>query len=253
MKRILVTGSTGTLGRPVVRALRERGHDVRGLSRRPGQDFQADLTTGAGLDAALAGADAVVHCASNTRRLGRGDVEGTRHLLAAAGRAGHPHLIFVSIVGVDRVPYPYYRRKVVVERLVAAYGGTVQRATQFHEFALGGARLLTRPPVAFVPDVAAQPVSTRDVALRLADLVDAPAPAGRAPDLGGPEILRARELIAGYLDAAGRRRRIVPVRLPGRTFRAFRAGAHLAPENRSSGERWADFLAGAVRRSGTAG
>jgi uncharacterized protein YbjT (DUF2867 family) len=243
MRRILVTGSTGTLGRPVVQALRERGHDVRGLSRRPGQDFQADLTTGTGLDVALTGTDTVVHCASNTRRLGRGDVEGTRNLLAAATRTGKPHLIFVSIVGVDRIPYPYYQQKVVAERLVEAYGGTIQRATQFHEFLLGGARLLTRPPIALVPDVPVQPVSTRDVALRLADLADDPAPPGRAPDLGGPEIFEARDLFGAYLRAAGRSRRLVPFRLPGRVFRAFRAGAHLTPENRSAGEHWSDFLA----------
>ena len=243
MKRLLVTGSTGTLGRRVVPALRERGHHVRGLSRRPGQDFQADLTTGAGLHAALAGVDAVVHCASNTRRLGRGDVTSARHLLAAAERAGHPHLVYVSIVGADRVPYPYYRQKVLVERLVEAYGGTVQRTTQFHEFVLGGARLLCRLPVALVPAVPVQPVSTRDVAVRLADLVDDPAPPARAPDLGGPQVLAAADLVGAYLRAAGLHRRLVPVRLPGRVFRAYRSGAHLTPDNASRGESWSDFLA----------
>jgi hypothetical protein len=118
---------------------------------------------------------------------------------------------------------------VAAEHLVEAYGGTIQRATQFHEFVLGGVRVLTRPPVALVPDVPAQPVATRDVAVRLADLVDHPAQAGRAPDLGGPEILEIRH--------------IIPFRLPGRVFRAFRSGAHLTPENRSAGESWSDFLA----------
>jgi uncharacterized protein YbjT (DUF2867 family) len=79
--------------------------------------------------------------------------------------------------------------------------------------------------------------------VRLADLVDDPAPPVRAPDLGGPEILEAAELFGAYLRASGKRRRLIPVRLPGRVFRAYRSGAHLTPDNPSAGERWSDFLA----------
>jgi uncharacterized protein YbjT (DUF2867 family) len=243
MKRILVTGSTGTLGRPVAELLTSLGHDVRGLSRRPGAGYQGDLATGAGLDAALDGVGTVVHCASDTRRLGRTDIPGTRNLLDAAERAGHPHVVFVSIVGVDRVPYPYYRVKLETEGLITAYGGTVLRATQFHEFVLAGARLAARLPLVLAPDVPVQPISTRDVAARIAALVDDPVP-GRADDLGGPEVLRAPDLFRSYLDRIGSRRRVVPVRLPGATFRAFRDGGHLAPAHRSDGERWSGFLSG---------
>jgi uncharacterized protein YbjT (DUF2867 family) len=243
MKRILVTGSTGTLGRPVTGLLRSLGAEVRGLSRRPGQaSHQGDLATGTGLDAALDGAGTIVHCASDTRGFGKTDVQGTRHLLDAAARAGHPHVIFVSIVGVDRIPYPYYRVKLEAEGLIEAYGGTTLRATQFHDFVLGGARLAARLPFVPAPDVPVQPISTRDVAARIAELVDSPPAAGRMADLGGPEVLRAPDLFRSYLQAVGSRRRVVPVRLPGAAFRAFREGHHLAPGNASSGERWSGFL-----------
>jgi uncharacterized protein YbjT (DUF2867 family) len=243
MKRILVTGSTGTLGRPVTGLLRSLGAEVRGLSRRPGQaSHQGDLATGTGLDAALDGAGTIVHCASDTRGFGKTDVQGTRHLLDAAARAGHPHVIFVSIVGVDRIPYPYYRVKLEAESLIEAYGGTTLRATQFHDFVLGGARLAARLPFVPAPDVPVQPISTRDVAARIAELVDSPPAAGRVADLGGPEVLRAPGLFRSYLQAVGSRRRVVPVRLPGAAFRAFREGHHLAPGNASSGERWSGFL-----------
>jgi uncharacterized protein YbjT (DUF2867 family) len=243
MKRILVTGSTGTLGRPVTGLLRSLGAEVRGLSRRPGQaSHQGDLATGTGLDAALDGAGTIVHCASDTRGFGKTDVQGTRHLLDAAARAGHPHVIFVSIVGVDRIPYPYYRVKLEAEGLIEACGGTTLRATQFHDFVLGGARLAARLPFVPAPDVPVQPISTRDVAARIAELVDSPPAAGRVADLGGPEVLRAPGLFRSYLQAVGSRRRVVPVRLPGAAFRAFREGHHLAPGNASSGERWSGFL-----------
>ena len=142
---------------------------------------------------ALDGVGTVVHCASDTGHFGKTDVQGTRNLLDAATRTGRPHVIFVSIVGVDRVPLPYYRVKLEVEGLVEAYGGTTLRATQFHDFVLGGARAAARLPIVFVPDVPVQPISTHDVAARLAELVETATP-GRVTDLGGPEVLRAPDL-----------------------------------------------------------
>jgi uncharacterized protein YbjT (DUF2867 family) len=192
---------------------------------------------------ALDGVDTVVHCASDTRGFGRTDIPATRNLLDAAARAGHAHVVFVSIVGVDRIPYPYYRIKLEAEGLIAAYGGTILRATQFHEFVLAGARLAARLPLVPAPDVPVQPISTRDVAARIAELVGDPVP-GRADDLGGPEALRAPDLFRSYLERIGSRRRVVPVRLPGAAFRAFRRGDHLTPEHRAGGERWSGFLGG---------
>src|SRR5262249_29927149 len=54
-----------------------------------------DLATGQGIDAAVAGVVAVVHCASSAK----GDAEATRNLVQAASRTGKPHLVYVSIVG----------------------------------------------------------------------------------------------------------------------------------------------------------
>src|SRR5687767_14879301 len=106
---VLVTGGTGTLGRALVARLHAGGEQPRVLSRRVGPGLvTGDLDTGAGLEEALRDVSVVVHAAS---RHGR-DVAGTQRLVAAARRVGaDPHLVFVSIVGVDRVPLPYYREK----------------------------------------------------------------------------------------------------------------------------------------------
>ena len=106
--RVLVTGGTGTLGRPAVEHLLDRGHEVRVLSRRSSPALphgaaavHGDLSTGAGIAAAVEGVDAVLHAASNTGiGLGRGDVAGTQRLLDAARSAGVAHLLYVSIVGI---------------------------------------------------------------------------------------------------------------------------------------------------------
>src|SRR3954465_3950875 len=82
MSFILVTGGTGTLGRPTVARLRAADHQVRVLSRKPGRDrVVGDLTTGTGLAAAVEGADVIMHLATSQSRR---DVRQTRNLLAAA-------------------------------------------------------------------------------------------------------------------------------------------------------------------------
>ncbi len=109
MTTILVTGSTSGPGRPLVETLRRAGHDVRALSRRPregsvvGDSVVGDLDAGTGLESAVAGVDVVVHLATNRKT----DLAGTEHLLAAAKAAGVGHLVFLSIVGVDDIPYSY--------------------------------------------------------------------------------------------------------------------------------------------------
>jgi uncharacterized protein YbjT (DUF2867 family) len=258
---VLVTGGTGLLGRAVVGELTAAGHTVRVLSRRPAAPGSVvdtavdavvgDLATGAGLDAALRGVDAVVHSASDPRDPQRVDVEGTGRLVGAARRAGEPHLVHVSIVGIDRIPWPYYRAKLAAERAVEASGlpWTVLRATQFHEFTDDLLARLTRLPVVPAPrGWRFQPVDVGEVAARLAAAVDA-GPAGRLPDLGGPEVLTVPELTELHLTATGRRRRVVavPVPVPGAFSRALRAGANLAPAGRA-GRTFAQFLA---ERTGT--
>ncbi|MER7752934.1 NAD(P)H-binding protein [Kitasatospora sp. NPDC097643] len=238
---VLVTGATGTLGREVVRELVARGVAVRGLSRRArgGGDgvewVVGDLVTGAGVAEAVAGVEVVVDCATT---VGKKDVVAVRTLVAAAERAGVRHLVYVSIVGIDRVPLSYYRVKVACEELVrgSGLGWTVLRATQFHDLLLKVFDVSARLPVFPVLSGARfQPVDVRDVAARVAELAGEE-PAGYAPEVGGPRVWAYRELVAAYLRAAGRRRVRVPLRLPGAVGRGLRAGGNLAPE-RAVGRR----------------
>ncbi len=118
MSTVLVAGGTGALGRHVVSRLQERGDDVRVLSRRPGAGTDVgDLNTGAGVAEAARGAELVIHAASDFRRFGRTDLEQTEQLIAAAQDARH--LLYVSIVGIDSIPSPYYRRKLACEERIA--------------------------------------------------------------------------------------------------------------------------------------
>lgn len=250
MATILVTGGTGTLGRPLVHRLLDDGHDVRSLSRRPHtgterprpQSHAVDLRDGTGLPEALAGVDAIVHCASTPAG---GDMEAAGRLVQAAKTAGVPHLVYISIVGVDRVPLRYYRTKLAVERLIedSGIGWTVLRTTQFHHLVLQLIKAGARSPVVPVPTgVRVQPVEVHEVAARLAELAAGP-PAGRVPDLGGPEVLTARDLVRTTLEAGGRRRLLMPLWLPGPTAAALRRGGNLTPEHAEGRRTYAEFLA----------
>ena len=194
--RVLVTGGSGSLGSRVVAELGRRGHEARSASRRTG----VDLATGEGLAAAVAGVDAVIHCATRPQSPRQVDVDGTGRLVAELSRQPlPPHLVHVSIVGCDRSPFPYYRAKTEVEHRLALWGRpvTVVRATQFHPFAAAVAQLLTVGPAALsIGDMAVQPADPSWVAGRLVDVATGAAPPGfsRATDLAGPDVLSMGEI-----------------------------------------------------------
>jgi uncharacterized protein YbjT (DUF2867 family) len=250
---VLVTGGTGTLGSHVVRALRQRGCQVRVLSRngRAGGEgveyVTGDLVTGAGIQKAVAGAGAIIHCASAKK----GDVAATRHLVTAAlAQDRPPHLVYISVVGADGMPFGYFKTKVAAEKVVTGSGlpWTLLRATQFYDFILNGAKNMSRLPVLVVPkDFLCQPVDPADVAGRLTELA-LRRPAGRVPDLGGPEVSTWAEMVRQYLHATGRHRPLLQVPMPG--TKAIRAGALLVqdPASQPGTRTWEDFLANRIGR-----
>lgn len=247
MKRVLVTGGTGVVGRETVTRLRDADASVRVLSRQAAPPVpagvtaaQGDLTSGDGLAAAVRDVDVIVHCASNA---GFGDIHGdvasTRRLLDAARGAGDPHIVYVSIVGVDRARYGYYQAKYATERLIEDSGlpWTVLRATQFHDLLYMAVAVLSRSPVVPIPvGFRADPVDARDVADRLAALALGD-PSGRAPDIGGPRTVSLHEAARIYLNATGRRRFVLDVPVPGRFAADFRSGVNLLDPVGAQSER----------------
>lgn len=245
------------LGRELVSELRHGGVDARVLSRTgsAGSDgtWRGDLTTGEGVATALAGVEVVVHAATNPVRHKRVDVEGTAGLLDAARSAGVRHLIYVSVVGADMIPFTYYRSKLQAEHLVQDSGiaWSVLRATMFHPLVARLAASTTRFPIGLLPAHArVQPVDVRDVAERLVAMVGAD-PVGRAPDLGGPGVLTAREAVEAYLDAVGDHARLVEFTFPGASWRAVRHGDNLAAGHDTGWRTYPHYLAEHVHRDGS--
>jgi uncharacterized protein YbjT (DUF2867 family) len=220
--RVAVLGASGRLGTPLAELLEGQGHEVRRLHRHAAE-FPVDLSTGAGLESALAGVEVIVNAANEPppARPGPVLVEGTRRLLAASAA----HHVCVSIVGTDRLaPHnAYYGAKLEQEQAVITSGRpyTIVRCTQFHEFLgafamrLGRVRIELRSGARFAPVAASEAAA---VIARRAGLE----PANATLTVAGPDTLTVTQL---------RARRGVPLPLYlGRTIgRQLRAGALTEP------------------------
>ncbi|HEX6760675.1 MAG TPA: NAD-dependent epimerase/dehydratase family protein [Propionibacteriaceae bacterium] len=243
---IVVTGGKGALGAEVVRNLEARGATVTSASRRTG----VDLATGTGLEAALSGAECVVHSASHRLRYRRVDLDGTRRMIKIlANRPAPPHVVYISIVGCDRIPLRFYRAKYACELVLerSRLPVTVVRATQFHTLIAAVARTVTRGPLVFVPrGMSFQSCDHRWLAHELADIALGPAPSGhqRALDRAGPEHVSLAEA-AALIRARDGKAAPRPITLPaiGGTLRGYEAGANLpGPDARIGGPSFREFL-----------
>ncbi|HEV7206416.1 MAG TPA: NAD-dependent epimerase/dehydratase family protein [Jatrophihabitans sp.] len=241
--RVAVVGGTGVVGRYVVPALRAAGHEPVVVARSLG----VDVTTGAGLDAALERADGVVNVSNVTTASRKAAVAffeaATTSLLDAGFRAGVRHHVILSIVGIDRVDLGYYAGKRRQEQLALDSGRpvTILRATQFHEFAEQTLDRFAKGPLAVVPRMRTQPVAAREVAGALAALVAAE-PVGLAPELAGPEVRELPDLVRAVLQARARPERVLAFRLPGRAGRAMVDGGLLpsgdGPRGTQTFDQW---------------
>jgi uncharacterized protein YbjT (DUF2867 family) len=215
-----------------------------------------DLATGEGIQAAVAGVGTVVHLAGSAK----GDEDKARNLVRAAAQAGVRHLVYISVVGADRIPivsgidramFGYFGSKLAAERIVSDSGlpWTTLRATQFHDLLLTVAEQMAKLPVIPVPaGVRFQPVDADEVAARLVELTLGK-PAGLVPDMAGPQVYGMADMLGGYLRVRHKRRLMVPVPLPGKAARAVRAGANLSADPAVGHRTWEDFLAERVSSS----
>ncbi len=229
--KVLVTGGTGFVGPKVVHALRARGHDVRAIVRRPERAksldawgcelAQGDMTDPDSLDRAAQGCDAVVHLVAIIQgrpvAFQRIMEQGTRDLVASAGRAGIKRFVLMSALGTserNRDLTPYFHAKWEMEQAVAASG--LEHVVFRPSFVFGKdggvlpiflrqVRLAPLTPVIGSGEERFQPVWVDDVASFFAQAVDAPGAANRTFEIGGPDVV-------SWNDFYGRVKKVLGVR-----------------------------------------
>jgi uncharacterized protein YbjT (DUF2867 family) len=255
---ILLTGGRGHLGQLLVGQLVSvnllpriltSGNSSGGL---PLPHVQCDLSSESSVVASkLAGVlgdvECVVHLASSAQDHEKVDIKGTQNLVDVIRSANaSPHLVYVSIVGVDQIPFSYYQSKFQAEKIIQNSGipYSILRATQFHPFVevmvqslsfMGGRVALVSKQVSF------QPVDTLEVALKLRDMILA-GPSARVEDFGGPEILTMDALSRTWHESRGKSPSTVSLPVFGSTLQAFKDGRNLCPEAKCGEFSWQDYL-----------
>ena len=264
--RILVTGGTGHLGRPIVSALQRQGHQVRVLARRPSsrtdvEHVKGDLATGEGVRRAVMGVDEIIHAATNSPMAQRGrftfadllrspsdvDVGGTKALLAAAEEAGVAHFTHVSIVALERqTRMVYARRKLEAEAEVMRSGvpWSIVRATPFYWLAERMCESMAKQRILALPaQLTMEPVDSDEFAGYIVEGV-ADGRRGEWSDFVGPQTLTMVELMEQYLSLRGPERRIRRAPLPRKVQDALSVGS-TSPFARRGTTTWAQWLRGA--------
>ena len=237
---VAVTGGTGFVGGAIAAELRRRGSRVVVLSSRGeaarGQlpdDVEirvADIGTGEGLAIGLAGVEQLVISLAFPRspieqpRRGRTfmevDAAGTERLVAAARDAGVGRLLYVSGAGAaPDAKRHWFRAKWRAEEAVrgSGIGWTILRPTwiygprdvSLNRF-LGFARLLPFVPMTNLGRQMLAPIFVDDIAGIAADALESEAALDRTFELGGPDDLSMRQVIARALEVTSIRRPILP-------------------------------------------
>ncbi|MFW2383682.1 MAG: SDR family oxidoreductase [Acidimicrobiales bacterium] len=239
---VLITGGRGTFGQLLAPRLEAAGTHVTIGSRSSGADRVA-LDVSKPIDPKqLTGISTVVHAASDPARATSVDIGGTERLLRACEAAGTEHFVYLSIVGIDDHPFPYYRAKVAAERLIEASDvpHSIIRATQFHEFL---AKIFSTSPVVvrFV-GLEFQVIDGGTVADRVAEMVGV-GPSLRVPDIGGPRGESMKHMASSWKRASGSRRPIVPIPVFGNAAAAFKERRHFTDNTRADSPTWDSWLA----------
>lgn len=247
MSRVVVLGGSGAMGAQVSRLLRERGHDVLAASRATG----VDVRTGAGLEAALSGADTVVDClnvVTMSRRTAVSFFAGAATRVAdAAAAAGVGHIVCLSIGNVTdpavRRLTGYYAGKAAQEEAYAAgpVPLTLARTTAWFSLAETFLSQIRLGSLALVPGLALQPVHPLAAATFVADAVESGPATTLGPavrQLAGPQVMDAAAMARAVASARHPGVRVARLPIPVRGLReALLPSADVACDRRTF-EEW---------------
>lgn len=239
-RTVAVVGATGFVGRSVVARLVESGRRVIAISRTGRRLAEwpstvatqaADVATGRNMGAALEGADSVVHLVAIPRETGgrtfaEVNVRGTQRVVDAAKAAGIRRLVHLSVLGVTDDPkLRYLYSKWLGERIVrdSDLDWVVLRPSLMFGPGDGFFSLVRTtlrwwsPGVVAIPgagDARFQPLAVDDLAIAVERSLTDPDRARQVYEIGGPDWVTYREIVAEVMRVTGMRRLKLPMPIP---------------------------------------
>jgi uncharacterized protein YbjT (DUF2867 family) len=226
---VLVAGASGFVGRRLCLALQQAGHDVQAMTRHPenyqgvGEPIRADVTDPGSLTAAAHGCDAAYYLVHSLDRASfeKDDAAAAQAFGAAAAQAGLRRIVYLGGLGNDYDSLsPHLRSRREVETLLGSAGVPVTTLRAGIIVGHGGISWeITRQLVEHLPAMImprwvrtkTQPIAVDDVIRYLLAVLDIPAAAECAFDIGGPEVLQYMEMLHRVAAIEGRRRILVPI------------------------------------------
>jgi uncharacterized protein YbjT (DUF2867 family) len=228
---VLVAGASGFVGRRLVPALEEAGHEVRAMTRHPdtyqgeGTPVRGDVSDPGSLGPALDGCSAAYYLVHSLDKpdFAEDDAAGARAFAKAAADAGLERIVYLGGLGDDRDNLSaHLRSRREVERILG--DGPVPVTTLRAGIIVGHGGIsweMTRQLVEHLPAMITprwvhtktQPIAVADVVRYLIGVLELPEAADRAFDIGGPDVLEYVEMLRRVAAIEGRRNLIVPVPL----------------------------------------
>ncbi|MEV6621624.1 NAD(P)H-binding protein [Amycolatopsis sp. NPDC051106] len=229
--RVLVAGASGFVGSRLCPVLEEAGHDVLAMTRHPakydgaGTPVRGDVADVGSLRDVLKGVEAAYYLVHSldSADFKRRDADAARAFARAASDAGVGRIVYLGGLGDDDDTLSEHlasRRE--VERLLGETGVPVTVLRAGIVVGHGGTSWeLTRQLVEHLPAMVTprwvgtrtQPIAIADVVRYLVGVLDHPEAAGRAFDIGGPEVLAYRDMLQRVAAIEGRPLLILPVPL----------------------------------------
>lgn len=247
--RVLVTGSTGKLGSALLKQLKDFDYNVKITSRRKPEGFEhfewvySDLLTGEGLEEAVNDIEVIIHAATSPLKNSRLiDVSGLEKFLHKIDHI--KHFIFPSIVGIEDIPFKYYKLKCEAEELLtnSSIPYTIARATQFHRFV--DDLFLSKPffnRYVIPGKIKLQCVEADEFAHQLIDLISS-SPQGRIEDFGGPEILTLTEMAELKIKVNNETNKVLSIPLSGKLYKSFVDGKNTNAAQKVGTTTFEDYL-----------
>lgn len=205
MKKIFLTGSTGLLGRKFLNEINKKEYEII-LGKRSLDESNAEFKqTYFNLEddeseLNLKNIDIVVHLASDTLNLSsESDIKGIEKILKSFNLYRVKHLVFISIVGVDKIPLKYFKTKHKIEELIQnnCKSYSILRSTQFFEFFEKEVQKQLRKKIAIVPNIKYQPIETDIVAKKLVEICERKS-TNSIMEIGGSNVLHFCNAIRTY-------------------------------------------------------
>jgi uncharacterized protein YbjT (DUF2867 family) len=229
--KLLVAGASGFVGRRLCPALADAGHEVRAMTRRPdryvgaGEPLFGDVAEPESLAAAAADCEAAYYLVHSLDKptFEADDAAAAEAFGVAAADAGLSRIVYLGGLGDDNdILSAHLRSRRQVEKLLGSGGVPVTTLRAGIIVGYGGISWeMTRQLVEHLPAMITprwvrtrtQPIAVADVIRYLIAVLELPEAAGRAFDIGGPDVLEYVEMMRRVARIEGRKTLVLPVPL----------------------------------------